>query len=224
MRTKLSSVISDLLGISGYRILRALAAGETDPTRLAAWGDERLHCSLEQLIDALTGNPLPLHRQLLGLYLGRYPMIADPIAKLNGMVAEAMKGHQEAVLRLAEVPGLGADSAQQVIAEVGVPASTFPPPPNLTSWVGTCPGKQESAEPNHSSRCAKGNRYMRRILKQAAHAAGKKNRSHFQTVFRRLAAPPGLRGSDLGHRPSPLPPGMEDPAGAGTIRGTRQRA
>src|SRR5271165_7649935 len=123
MRIKLSSVISDLLGISGYRILRALAAGETDPTRLAAWGDERLHCSLEQLIDALTGNPLPLHRQLLGLYLGRYPMIADPIAKLNGMVAEAMKRSEEAVLRLAEVPGLGADSAQQVIAEVGAPAS-----------------------------------------------------------------------------------------------------
>ena len=186
MRIKLSSVISDLLGVSGYRILRALSAGESDPTRLAALGDERLRCSQEQLIDALTGHPLPLHRQLLALYLDRYQMIADQIAQLNRMIAEAMQGHQEAVLRLAEVPGFGADSAQQVIAEVGAQASTFPSPANLTSWVGTCHGKQESAEQNHSSRCAKGNRYMRRILNQAAHAAVKKNGSHFQAVFRRL--------------------------------------
>ncbi len=186
MRIKLSSVISDLLGVSGYRILRALSAGETDPSKLAALGDERLRCSQEQLIDALTGHPLPMHRQLLGLYLDRYQMIADQIAKLNRMIAEAMKGHQEAVLRLAQVPGFGADSAQQVIAEVGAQASTFPSAAHLTSWVGTCPGKQESAEQNYSSRSAKGNRYMRRILNQAAHAAVKKNGSHFQTVFRRL--------------------------------------
>ena len=186
MRIKLSSVISDLLGVSGYRILRALAAGETDPSKLAALGDERLRCSQEQLIDALTGYPLPLHRRLLGLYLDRYQMIAEQIAQLNRMIAEAMKEDQAAVLRLAEVPGFGADSAQQVIAEVGAQASTFASPANLTSWVGTCPGKQESAEQNHSSRCAKGNRYMRRILNQAAHAAVKKNGSHFQAVFRRL--------------------------------------
>jgi transposase len=189
MRIKLSSVLSDLLGVSGYRILRALSAGETDPGKLAALGDERLRCSQEQLIDALSGHPLPLHRQLLGLYLDRYQMIADQIAQLNRMIAEAMQAEPAAaaaVLRLAEVPGFGADSAQQVIAEVGAQASTFAAPANLTSWVGTCPGKQESAEQNHSSRCAKGNRYMRRILNQAAHAAVKKNGSHFQTVFRRL--------------------------------------
>jgi transposase len=186
MRIKLSSVLSDLLGVSGYRILRALAAGETDPEKLAALGDERLHCSQEQLIDALSGHALPLHQQLLGLYLDRYQMLAQQIAKLNGMIAEAMKGDQDAVLRLAEVPGFGVDSAQQVIAEVGAQASTFPSAANLTSWVGTCPGQEESAEQNHSSRSAKGNRYLRRILNQAAHAAVKKNGSHFQTVFRRL--------------------------------------
>jgi transposase len=195
MRIKLSSVISDLLGVSGYRILRALSAGETDPSKLAALGDERLRCSQEQLIDALTGHPLPLHRQLLGLYLDRYQMIADQITQLNRMIAEAMQGHQEAVLRLAEVPGFGADSAQQVIAEVGAQASTFASAANLTSWVGTCPGKQESAEQNHSSRCAKGNRYMRRILNQAAHAAVKKHGGHFQAVFRRLLPRRGYKAA-----------------------------
>jgi transposase len=186
MRIKLSSVISDLLSVSGYRILRALAAGETDPKQLAALGDDRLRCSEQQLVEALTGNPQLLHRQLLALYLDRYDVIAQQIGKLHRLIAEAMQAQQDAVVRLAEVPGFAADSAQQVIAEVGAQASTFPSAAQLTSWVGTCPGQEESAEENHSSRSAKGNKYLRRILNQAAHAAVKKNGSHFQTVFRRL--------------------------------------
>src|SRR5271166_1902025 len=159
---------------------------ETDPEKLAALGDERLRCSQEQLIDALTGHPLPLHRQLLALYLDRYQMLAEQIGKLQRMIAEAMKAHEEAVLRLAEVPGFGADSAQQVIAEVGAQASTFPSAAQLTSWVGTCPGQNESAEQNHSSRSAKGNKFMRRVLTEAAQAAVRTKGSHFQVVFRRL--------------------------------------
>jgi transposase len=186
MRIKLSIVVSNLLGASGLRILRALAEGETDPKKLAELGDQRLQCSEEQLVDALTGRPHPTQRDMLALQLERLQLIDTQIAKLNGMIAQAMKAHQDAVMRLAEVPGLGVDSAQQVIAEVGVKASTFPSAAELTSWVGTCPGKEESAEENHNSRSAKGNRYLRRVLNQAAHAAVKKNGSHFQVVFRRL--------------------------------------
>ena len=186
MRIKLSIVVSDLLGVSGLRILRALAEGEADPRRLALLGDDRLRCSEEQLVDALTGRPQPMHREMLALQLERLQLIDRQIEKLNGLIAQAMKPHQETVIRLAEVPGLGIDSAQQVIAEVGVQASTFPSAAELTSWVGTCPGKDESAEVNHSSRSAKGNKYLRRILNQAAHAAVKKRGSHFQAVFRRL--------------------------------------
>src|SRR5690242_2107316 len=91
--------------------------------------------------------------------------LATHIAKLNNLIAQGMKPHQEAVMRLAEVPGLGVDSAQQIIAEVGQQASTFPSAAELTSWVGTCPGKDESAEQNHSSRSAKGNKYLRRVAK-----------------------------------------------------------
>jgi transposase len=195
MRIKLSCVLSDLLGASGYRILRALAQGETDPERLAALGDPHLRCTQEQLVEALTGSPQPVHLQLLGLYLDRYQMLSEQIEKLNHLIAEALKAHQEAVMRLAEVPGFAADSAQQVIAEVGVEASTFPSGANLAAWVGTCPGVNESAEENHSSRSAKGNRYMRRILNQAAHAAVKKKGSHFQSVFRRLLPRLGYKGA-----------------------------
>ena len=186
MRIKLSMVVSDLLGASGVRILRALAQGESDSKKLALLGDNQLKCSEEQLVDALTGRPQPMHREMLRLQLERLQLIDRQIEELNGLIAQAMKPHQEAVIRLAEVPGLGVDSAQQVIAEVGVQASTFPSAAELTSWVGTCPGKDESAEENHSSRSAKGNKYLRRVLNQSAHAAVKKKGSHFQAVFRRL--------------------------------------
>src|SRR6201997_4564147 len=186
MRIKLSIVVSNLLGVSGLRILQALAKGETDPKQLAALGDGRLKCSEEQLVDALTGRVQPLHREMLALQLERLQLIDKQIAQLNVLIAQAMKPHQEAVMRLAEVPGLGVDSAPQIIAEVGAQASTFPSAAEVTSWVGTCPGKDESAEENHSSRSAKGNKYLRRVLNQAAHAAVKKNGSHFQAVFRRL--------------------------------------
>jgi transposase len=186
MRIKLSSVITDLLGVSGYRILRALVGGETDPKKLAALGDDRLQCSEKQLIDALTGSPQPVHLQLLALYLDRHQMLVAQIAKLDRMIAEALKPHQEAVARLALAPGFGVDSAQQIIAEVGAEAGTFPTAGHLSAWVGTCPGRDESAEENHSSRSAKGNKYLRRVLNQAAHAAVKKNGSHFQAVFHRL--------------------------------------
>jgi transposase len=195
MRIKLSSVISDLLGVSGSRILRALAKGEIDPRKLASLRDPHLRCTEEQLIDALSGNPQPEHRKLLALHLERHQLLSQQIEELNGMIATAMKPHQAAVERLAEVPGFGVDSAQQVIAEVGVLAGTFASAANLASWVGVCPGKQESAQQNHSSRSAKGNKYMRRILNQAAQAAVKKNGSHLQTVFRRFAVRLGYKGA-----------------------------
>ena len=186
MRIKLSSVVSDLLGTSGLRILRALAAGETEPRQWVALGDERLKCTEEQLLDALRGSSQPMHREMLALQWQRLQLSDTQIAKLNHLIAQARKPHQEAVMRLAEVPGLGVDSAQQIIAEVGVEASTFSSAAEWTSWVGTCPGKDESAEENRNSRSAKGNKYLRRVLNQAAHAAVKKKSSHFHAVFRRL--------------------------------------
>lgn len=186
MRIKLSVVVTDLFGASGLRILHALAQDETDPKNLALLGDDRLKCSEEQLIEAVTGRSHSVHRQMLGLQLERLRHMNEQIATLNTMIAQAMKQHQDAVIRLAEVPGFGIDSAQQVIAEVGATAAKFSSAAEFTSWVGTCPGKEESAEENRSSRCAKGNKYMRRILNQVAHAAVRSKGTHFQAVFRRL--------------------------------------
>jgi transposase len=184
---KLSSVVSDLLGASGQRILRAIATGETDPARLKELGDRRLHATDEELRDALDGQPQPLHRKLLTLYLQRLDLIEAQIAETESMIAEAMKAHEDAIVRLAELPGLGVDSAQQIIAEIGPGAEAFPSASQLASWVGVCPGRQESAGESTSNRSAKGNRAMRRLLNQLAHAAVRKRDCYLQILFQRLS-------------------------------------
>jgi transposase len=194
-RIKLSSVITDLFGVSGRRILLALAGGQTDPTALAQLGDDRLQCSEQELIEALSGTPEPVHLRLLQLHLQRLQVLDGQIAELDAMIAAALNRHGQAVVRLAQVPGFGVDSAQQMIAEVGHDAEAFPSAAQFCSWAGTCPGTEESAETNQSSRSPKGNRFVRRILTQAAQAAVKKKGSHFQTVFRRLLPRLGYKGA-----------------------------
>lgn len=194
-RIKLSSGISDLLGASGRRILEALAEGETDPVKLANLGDDRLKCSEEELVDALRGRAEPMHRRILKLELERLKLLDRQRETLDQMTAQALKKHEEAVIRLAEAPGLGVDSAQQIIAEVGAEAKAFPSAAQFASWVGTIPGSEESAEQNHSSRSPKGNKFLRRILTQAAQAAVKKKDGHFQNVFRRLMPRLGYNGA-----------------------------
>jgi transposase len=187
-QVKLSSVVSDLLGASGRRILRAIEKGETNPFRLAGFGDKRLRASEAELSDALSGSVGPLHRQVLRLYLDRLDLIESQVANLEKMIADAMKAHADAIVRLAELPGLGVDSAQQIIAEIGPKAAAFPTAAQLASWVGVCPGRQESAGESSSDRSAKGNRSMRRLLDQLAHAAVRKEGTQMQIIFRRLSS------------------------------------
>jgi transposase len=106
--------------------------------------------------------------------------------QLDHEMADLLRQHQEAVQRLAEVPGLGVGSAHQILAEVGAKAAAFPSEKHLASWIGVCPGEEESAGVSASNRCPKGNRFLRRLLHQAAHAAVKAKGSIFEMVFRRL--------------------------------------
>jgi len=185
---KLSSLVSDLLGASARRMLKALADGETDPAALATLGDKRLRATPAELQDALGActELNPVYRRLVGLALDDLQLIEQQIGQLDQEMASLLREHQDAVQRLAEVPGLGVDSAQQIIAEVGAKAATFPSAKNLVSWVGACPGEDESAGVNRSKRSPKGNRQMRRILNQAANAAVKHKGSIFEIVYRRF--------------------------------------
>lgn len=184
-RIKLSSVLTDLLGASGRRILRAMAKGETSPETLARLGDRNLKCGLAVLVDALTGSMGALHRRLLAQHLDRIELIDCQIEELNRLAATQMEKHQDAVTRLIEIPGIGAEAAQEILAEIGPDAAAFHSAAQLASWVGVCPGSNESAGKNHSGRSAKGNRFLRRLLCQAAQAAARTKDSHLQAVFKR---------------------------------------
>jgi transposase len=184
---KLSSLVTDLLGVSARRMLKALAEGETNPAALAALADERLRATPEQLCDALGActELNVVYRRLLKMALEELRLIDEQIGQLDQEMASLLSQHQDAVERLAEVPGLGVDSAQQIIAEVGPTAATFPSEKCLSSWVGACPGDNESAGVNYSHRSPKGNRHMRRLLNQAANAAARTKGSIFDIVYRR---------------------------------------
>ena len=184
---KLSSLVSDLLGASARRMLKALADGETNPAALAVLADKQLRATAEQLCDALGActELNPVYRRLLKMALEQLQFLEQQIGQLDQEVAGLLCQHQDAVERLAEVPGLGVDSATQIIAEVGATAATFPSDKQLSSWVGACPGDDESAGANYSHRSPSGNRQMRRILNQAANAAARSKGSIFDIVYRR---------------------------------------
>jgi len=185
---KLSSLVSDLLGVSARRLLKALADGETSPEAVAALADKQLRATPAQLCDALGActELNPVYRRLLKMALEELQFLERQIGKLEQEMASLLSQHQDAVQRLAEVPGLGVDSAQQIIAEVGAEAATFASAKNLSSWVGACSGEEESAGVNPNHRSPKGNRHMRRILNQSANAAVKHKGSIFEVVYRRL--------------------------------------
>ena len=184
---KLSTLVSDLLGVSARRMLCALADGATDPAAVAALADYRLRATSEQLQDALgaCAELHPVYRRLLRMALADLELLETQLRELDEALAELLRPHQADVERLAEVPGLGVDSAQQIIAEVGPSAATFPSAGQLASWVGACPGEEESAEVNKNARRPNGNRQMRRLLNQAANAAVKYKGSIFQILYRR---------------------------------------
>jgi transposase len=185
---KLSSFVSDVVGVSARRMLHALAEGETDAAHIASLADRSLRATPQQLCDALEASATmnPLYRQILKQCLERLKLLEQQIDDLKKSLAAALETHQKAVARVAEVPGMGAHSAHHVIAEVGPQAATFPSAAQMASWVGVCPGREESAGESSSDRSPKGNRAMRRILTQAANAAVKAKGSVFEMQYRRM--------------------------------------
>ena len=185
---KLSSCVSDLLGLSSRRILEALARGETDAEYLSTLAAPGLRATPARLQDALrqADRVGDLHRQLLQLLLERLSLIERQREVLNQTIAQALHEYSAAVARLVEIPGFGINSAQQIIAEVGPQAATFPSPAQLASWAGVCPGRHESAGVSTSNRCPKGNRTLRRVFTEVALAAVKTKGCFFQALYRRL--------------------------------------
>lgn len=185
-RIKLSSVVSDLLGVSGRNMLWAMVRGVGDPAQLAALASYKLTAPAEQLQEALRGDLSSSQRLLLKMLLEQWEQLATHIEQLEVEMTQALQGWRPTTQRLVEIPGISHIAAQQILAEVGPEASAFLAPEKLASWVGVCPGLQESAEVSYSSRSAKGNPMLRRLLTQCAWAAVKVKGSIFEQKFRIL--------------------------------------
>jgi transposase len=136
-----------------------------------------------------------VYRRLLQMALEDLRLIEKHIGQLDQEIANLLRPYQDQIQRLAEVPGLGVDSAQHILAEVGAIATVFPSEAALSSWIGACPGDHESAGVRRGHKSPKGNRHMRRILNQAANAAVKYKGSIFQILYRRYVPRLGPRNA-----------------------------
>src|SRR5262249_45496750 len=183
---KLCSVITDIMGVSGRRMLKAMIAGETDAEKLAALGHERLGCTRAALVEVLTGCVREHHRFLLGQHLRTIEQLEDSIAAFDARIEAALSPFQDIVERLKEVPGLGGTAIETVIAEIGTDMSQFPTAGHLLSWAGLVPRLDESAGKRRSTR-------IKPVLLQSAWGAARKKNSYLQAQFLRLKARRGAK-------------------------------
>ncbi len=190
---KISALLSDLLGLSGWRMLQALAKGERDPEILAKLAHEHVHASQEQLREALDGRMDSAHRLLLRQSLDQIQQLREQAEELDEEITRLFTAHQAAIERLCAVPGISLTAAFQIVAEIGLKAQTFAAPGKLASWSGLCPGREESAGISVSNRCARGNRTLKRVLTQCAWAAVRNQKSQFYRLFQRWRVILGAR-------------------------------
>jgi transposase len=183
---KLSAVVSDLFGVSGWAMLEDIAQGVTDVETLAQKARGTLRRKDAQLKEALAGRLEPIYRLLLRQHMDQVRLLRRQVEEINQALAEAMKEHVVVLHRLSRIPGIDLYGAQELIAEIGPKAAAFATAEHFASWVGVCPGSQESAGVNYSHRSAKGNRYLRRLLCQIAWAAIHTKQTFFASLFGRL--------------------------------------
>ena len=151
----MASVISDILGFSGRRILKAIVSGQSDPRRLAELGHPQLACTREELAAALEGRLRDHHRFLIGQHLKTIDQIEATIAQFDARLEAALAPFCGAVERLNDLPGVSDNVAQTVIAEIGVDMKAFPTADHLLSWAGMCPRLDESAGRKRRGGCAR---------------------------------------------------------------------
>ena len=187
---KLSSLVSDVLGKSGTRILQALADGETDPERLVALVDRRVRADRADLTRALRGL-VGAHQQfLLGWQLQHLTFLETEVAALSRAIAQRLANFEDALTRLATIPGVGRRVAETMVAECGTDMQRFPTAAQFVSWAGFSPGQRQSGGHAHAAPVRKGSQTLRTVVGEAGQAAGR-TRTYLGAVYHRLA---GRRG------------------------------
>jgi transposase len=183
---KLSTVASDILGVSGRAMLQALIAGERDVHTLAEMAKGRMRPKIPQLVEALTGNFGEHHAFLCRLHLERIDQLTTAIDELSARITEQMRPFARQLERLQTIPGVGQPTAEVIIAETGGDMSRFRTAANLASWAGACPGHHESAGRRKSGRTRHGNRWLSGALGTAAMTAGRGKNTYLGARYRRL--------------------------------------
>lgn len=192
---KLGAVASDVLGVSGRAMLRALLDGEDDPQRLAELARGQLRKKLPQLRLALEGHCTEHHRFLLRRLLSHLNYLESQSRHFSERIAHRLDEllPTEDQQRLDAIDGVDRTTIENVIAEIGVDMTVFADEHHLCSWTGICPGNEESAGKRLRSRTRKGNRWLRRALAEAACAASHTKGTYLAAQYRRLAARRGPR-------------------------------
>jgi transposase len=184
---KLSVVASDIFGVSGRAMLAALIAGERDPSVLAQLARTRMRAKISALQEAFTGHFTDHHAFLLAKMLARVDGLDADIAELDERIEEMIAPFAEAVARLDEIPGIGPVAAAVIIAEIGTDMSRFPTAGHLASWARFAPGVKESAgKKKGKSTTGHGNRYLARVLGEAAIGAARTD-TFLGERYRRIA-------------------------------------
>jgi len=201
---KLDSVITDIMGVSGRRMIEAMINGVRNPFKLAELADRRIKASRKQLYDALHGRLTDHHRFMLRLYLRQYDALAASIAEIDQQVDSAIAkmdaevAADQATFRtliglLCTIPGIGELAAKTIHAEIGTNMGRFPTAGHLLAWAGMCPAQNESAGKRKSSRLRKGSPWLKTQMVQSGWAAARKKDSYYKAQFNRLRGRHGAK-------------------------------
>lgn len=190
---KLASVASDVFGVSGRKMLRALIEAEATPREMAELAKGLLRKKILQLEPALEGKLEEHHRFLLKLQLDRLEASEKDLAILEQHIQEKLKPYATQLALLQEIPGVNWTLAAVIVAELGVDMSVFANVYQLASWAGVCPGNNESAGKRKNSHIPKGNVYLKTALVEAAHGAAHSKSTYLRDKFYRLKARRGYK-------------------------------
>ncbi|KZS65285.1 IS110 family transposase [Mycobacterium ostraviense] len=185
---KLSSVATDITGVSGRLMLAALIEGREDPAAIADLAKRRLRSKIPALTEALNGHFSAHHAFMARLFLDRIDAHSADIDRLSARIDEAMEPFRAARELLCSIPGFSTTIAEVFVAETGAEMGVFPTAGHLASWAGTAPGKNESAGRVKSTKTRPGNRYLKGALGIAALAASRSKGTYFSAKYQRIAA------------------------------------
>jgi len=185
---KLSSVLSDLTGVSARRILAALIEGERDRVRLAELAVGQARVKIPTLIQALDGTFTDHHAFMCRHFLDQIDHLAGLVAALDERIATLLCDRDGDLTNLDTIPGIGRTTAEIIISETGGDMAPFATAGHLASWIGVCPGVNESAGVNKSGHTRHGNANLKRVLGTAAMAAVRQKDSYYAVYYRRVAA------------------------------------